>query len=259
MTTFCEVVPMKRCVASVALVVLLASCTADPGDSATSGTTMAADGWERCTTRLDFDRVVLDVADPNAAVRVAALSTAEAIPLPTGLEQGWTTLVAILKRYVDLAGQVQETDPVAFRQAVDQLAGQDAAMTSLNGLTNEDEQQAIGELRYATPCDSTDLPADFGCDEPQACTEDWIHAFESQSDTAMGRLGSVWLKPADTAVTDLQLGSCAEAVDRPGVQRCTFMGFETKGSVDWLLTTDGRWYGLDSRVSASTPVETAPP
>ena len=242
-------------IASVSALLMMAASCAGDSESGSSPTTLANDGWELCSTRLDFDRVVIDIADPDPAVRAAALTTAEAIPLPSGLEQGWTTLVAILKRYGDLAGEVQETDPAAFRQAVDQLAAQDAGMTSLNGLTNEEEQQAIGALRYATPCDPTGLAADFGCDEPDRCTQDWIDAFESENQTSMAQLGSVWLRPVNTAPTDLQFVSCAEAADRPGVQRCTFTGFDTKGSVDWSNTTDGRWYGLDSRFS--TPVSGA--
>lgn len=242
-------------IAAVCASMLIAVACSGEGQSS-SPTTMAVDGWELCSTRLDFDRVVIDIADPDPGVREAALSTAEAIPLPSGLEQGWTTLVAILKRYVDLAGQVQETDPAAFRQAVDQRAEQDAGMSSLNGLTNEDEQQAIGALRYSTPCDPAGTAEDFGCDEPEACTQDWIHAFESENATLMAQLGSVWLRPTDTTPIDLQFASCAEAPDRPGVQRCTFTGFDTQGSVDWSNTTDGRWYGLDSRFSTPEPTTT---
>jgi hypothetical protein len=129
-------------------------------------------------------------------------------------------------------------------------------MTSLNGLTTEDEQQRIGELRYTTPCDATGLADDFGCEDPQACTRQWIDAVQGGDDTGLGLLGSEWLRPVGATVTGVELSSCAEAADRPGVQRCTFTGGEIRGSVDWFTTTDGRWYGLDSRVSTFVPTDT---
>jgi hypothetical protein len=252
---------MTRWIAIAAACALAAVAGGCSGESETSTPTSTVnDGWQLCSTRLAFDRVVIDIADPDPAVRAAALTTAEAMPLPSGLEQGWTTLVAILKRYNDLAGEVQETDPAAFRQAVDQRAAQDAGMTSLNGLTNDEEQQAIGALRYAVPCDPTGLAAGFGCEDPETCTQNWIHAFESEDQPLMAQLGSVWLRPTATSPTDLRFESCAPASDRPGVQRCTFTGFDTSGSVDWSTTTDGRWYGLDSRFStpASESTTTVP-